>query len=78
MLGLVNCPNDTSLSKANQSQEKFKSAVGRNLLQSWVNLTIVQMQQPVHKLWEFFPADGKKERERNCMSHLLYHDSSYR
>ena len=33
-LGLVNRPNDISLSRANQSQAKFKSAVGRNLLQS--------------------------------------------
>ena len=41
MLGLVNRPNDISLSKANQSQAKFKSAVGGNLLQSWVNLTVV-------------------------------------
>ena len=38
---LVNHPNGISLSRANQSQAKFKSAVGRNLLQSWVNLTIV-------------------------------------
>ena len=30
-----------SLSRANQSQAKFKSAVGGNLLQIWVNLTIV-------------------------------------
>ena len=35
----VNCPNDISLSRTNQSQAKFKSAVGENLLQSWVNLT---------------------------------------
>ena len=41
MLGLVNHPNDISLSRANQSQAKFKSAVDRILLQSWVNLTIV-------------------------------------
>ena len=41
MLGLVNRPDDISLSRANQSQVKCKSAVGRNLLQSWVNLTIV-------------------------------------
>ena len=40
MLGLVNLPNDISLSRANQSQAKFKKAVGGNLLQSWVNLTI--------------------------------------
>ena len=39
---IVNRPNDTSLSRANQSQAKFMSAVGRNLLQSWVNLTIVK------------------------------------
>ena len=43
MLGLVNHPNDISLSRTNQSQAKFKSAVGRNLLQSWVNLTIVKL-----------------------------------
>ena len=43
MLGLVNSPNDLSLSIANQSQAKFKSAVGGNLLQSWVNLTIVKV-----------------------------------
>ena len=36
-------PNDISLSRANQSQAKFKSAVGGNLLQSWVNLTIVSL-----------------------------------
>ena len=41
MLGLVNCPSDISLSRANQSQAKFKSAMGSKLLQSWVNLTIV-------------------------------------
>ena len=40
MLGLVNRPNDISLSRANQSQAKFKSVAGGNLLQSWVNLTI--------------------------------------
>ena len=40
MLGLVNRPNDISLSRANQSQAEFKSAVGENLLQSWENLTI--------------------------------------
>ena len=40
MLGLVNRPNGISLSRANQSQAKFKSSVGGNLLQSWVNLTI--------------------------------------
>ena len=40
-MGLVNRPNDVSLSRGNQSQAKFKSAVDRNLLQSWVNLTIV-------------------------------------
>ena len=40
MLGPVNRPNDISLLRANQSQAKFKSAVGGNLLQSWVNLTI--------------------------------------
>ena len=39
-MGLVNRPNDISLSRVNQSQAKFKSAVGGNLLQSWVNLTI--------------------------------------
>ena len=38
---IVNRSNDISLSRANQSQAKFKSAVGGNLLQSWVNLTIV-------------------------------------
>ena len=41
MLGLVTCPNDICLSRANQSQAKLKSAVGRNLLQNWENLTIV-------------------------------------
>ena len=41
MLGLVNRPSDISLSRANQSQAKFKSGVGGNLLQSWVNMTIV-------------------------------------
>ena len=41
MLVLVNRPNDISLSRADQSQAKFKSAVGGNLLQSWENLTIV-------------------------------------
>ena len=40
MLGLVNRPNDIALSRANQSQAKSKSAVGGNLLQSWVNLTM--------------------------------------
>ena len=40
-MGLVNRPNDISLSRANPSQAKFKGAVGGNLLQSWVNLTIV-------------------------------------
>ena len=44
MLGLVNRPNDISLSRTNQSQAKFKSAVGGNLLQSWVNLTIADRQ----------------------------------
>ena len=44
-LGIVNRPNDISLSRANQSQENFKSAVGGNLLQSWVNLTIA-LKQP--------------------------------
>ena len=39
MLGLVNHPKDICLSRVNESQAKFKSAVGRNLLQSWVNLT---------------------------------------
>ena len=42
-VGLVNCLNDISLSSANQSQAKFKSAVGGNLLQSWVNLTIASL-----------------------------------
>ena len=41
MLGLVKCPNDISLLRVNQSQAKFKRAVGRNLVQSWMNLTIV-------------------------------------
>ena len=41
MLGLVNSPNDISLLRANQSQAKFKSAVGRNLLQNCMNLTII-------------------------------------
>ena len=41
MLGLVNRPNDISLSRANQSQAQVKSVVGGTLLQSWVNLTIV-------------------------------------
>ena len=45
--GLVNCPNGISLSRANQSQAKFKSAVGRNLLQSWVNLTIIFMKNVI-------------------------------
>ena len=40
MLVPVNRPNDISLLRANQSQAKFKSAVGGNLLRSWVNLTI--------------------------------------
>ena len=39
--GLVSRPNDIPLLGANQSQAKLKSAVGGNLLQSWVNLTIV-------------------------------------
>ena len=39
-VGLVNHPNDISLSRANQSQAKFKSTVGRTLLQSWVDLTM--------------------------------------
>ena len=43
MLGLVNRPHDISLSRANQSQAKFESAVGGNFLQSWVNMTIVTM-----------------------------------
>ena len=38
--GPVNRPNNISLSRANQSQAKFKSAVGGNLLQSWVNMTV--------------------------------------
>ena len=41
MLKLVNHPNDISLSRTNQSQAKFKSTVGGNLLQSWVNTTVV-------------------------------------
>ena len=45
MLGPVNHPNDISLPRANQSQAKFKCAVGRYLLQSWVNLTIVKKLQ---------------------------------
>ena len=40
----VKFPNDISLSRANQSQVKFKSAVGGNLLQSWVNLTITSFE----------------------------------
>ena len=40
MFGLVIAVHNISLSRANQSQAKFKTAVGRNLLQSWVNLTI--------------------------------------
>ena len=44
MLGLVKRPNDISLLRANQSQAKFKSAVGGNLLQSWVNLTVVDVK----------------------------------
>ena len=40
-LELVNRSNDISLSRADQSQAKFKSAVGGNLPQNWVNLTIV-------------------------------------
>ena len=48
MLGLVNRPNNVSLSRANQSQARFKSAVGGNLLQSWVNLTIVIMLALCH------------------------------
>ena len=46
-LGLVNRPNDISLSRANQPQAKFKNAVGKNLLQSWVNLTIVKLFKTV-------------------------------
>ena len=42
-MGLVNRPNDISVSRASQSQEKFKSAVGGTLLQSSVNLTIVSL-----------------------------------
>ena len=45
MLGLVNRPKDISLSSANQSQAKFKGAVGGNLLQSWVNQTIITTLQ---------------------------------
>ena len=44
-MGLVNRPNDISLSGANQSQAKFKSTMGGNLLQGWVNLTIVTCEQ---------------------------------
>ena len=40
-MGLVNRPNGIALSRVNQSQAKFKSAVGGYLLQSWVNLIIV-------------------------------------
>ena len=39
----VNSPNDISLSTVNQSQAKFKSAMGGNLLQTWVNLTIIEL-----------------------------------
>ena len=47
MLRLVDRPDDISLSRANQSQAKFKSAVGGNLLQRWVNLIIVTVKVAV-------------------------------
>ena len=52
-LGLVNLPNDAPLSNVNQSQAKFESAVGGNLLQSWVNLTIVNFPGQLHHLNKF-------------------------
>ena len=45
MLELVNRPNDISLSRATQLQAKFKSTVSGDLLQSWVNLTVVKTQE---------------------------------
>ena len=51
MLGLVKRPNDISLSGANQSQAKFKSAVGGNLLQSWVNLTIILIIKQILRIF---------------------------
>ena len=40
-MGLANRPNDISLWSSNHSQSKLESAVGGNLPQSYVNLTIV-------------------------------------
>ena len=52
---LVYRPNDISPSRANQSQAKFKSAVGGNLLQSSVNLTKVKIYRISHLLLDNFP-----------------------
>ena len=62
MLGLVNRSNDISLSRTNQSQAKFKSAVAGNLLQSWVNLTIAA-----------YPKDVYYNRFYGPMSHRMCH-----
>ena len=73
---LDNRPNDISLSRANQSQAKFKSAVGRNLLQSWVNLTIVTSETslnlchaPVSADVDWFPVK-ELEAAAPCKHHL--------
>ena len=71
MLGLVNRPNDISLSNANQSQAKFKSAVGGNLLQSWVNLTIVKIWMVNYSKMFFLDKFSKSLLGYICLTHLL-------
>ena len=54
-----------SVSRANQSQAKFKSAVGGNLLQSWVNLTIAVAQK-----LSINPINLGQISEKKCLSTL--------
>ena len=85
MLGLVNRPNDISLSRANQSQAKFKSAVGGNLLQSWVNLIIAPLAVSVVTLsglvfmvvCDLFHMDCIFLRPGSCRNHTPGSPSRY-
>ena len=61
MLELVNRPTDISPSRANQSQAEFKSDVVGNLLQSWVNLTIISLMRDdstLHLMYIIVNADS--------------------
>ena len=59
-----------SLSRTNQSQAKFKSAVGWNLLQSWVNLTIVLHHLEKGSSTQHF--GSKEETQRQLSKELTW------